>query len=29
MNICISNGQGAILHYLPSQLVRIYFEELS
>lgn len=24
-----SNGQGTILHYLPSQLVEIYFEELS
>jgi hypothetical protein len=24
-----SNGQGTILHYLPSQLVGIYFEELS
>ena len=22
-----SNGQGTILHYLPSQLVGIYFEE--
>lgn len=24
-----SNGQGTILHYVPSQLVGIYFEELS
>ena len=24
-----SNGQGTILQYLPSQLVGIYFEELS
>ncbi len=24
-----SNGQGTILHYLPSQLVGIYFEEVS
>lgn len=30
MNICIydSNGQGTILHYVPSQLVGIYFEEV-
>ena len=29
-NKCIrddSNGQGTILHYVPSQLVGIYFEE--
>ncbi len=24
-----SNGQGTILHYLPSQLVGIYFEEVT
>ena len=23
-----SNGQGTILHYVPSQLVGIYFEEV-
>jgi|GEM_PF-6349660 len=38
MNICHgksakggynSNGQGTILHYVPSQLVGIYFEEVT
>lgn len=28
MNICILNGQGTILQYVPSQLVGIYFEEV-